>query len=152
LWYNKGTNGTEMKSKINKIILVVIVLLLVAGPVSAAFVFCGRSPGEGVPVEQTEPCEISHLWILVFRMVNYLIGMSGLVSLAFIVWGGVRMMLSAGNPAAIQEGKATIWHALLGLVIVLLSYLIVGYVAELLLPGGSSGDPLRNLLDFIIDT
>jgi hypothetical protein len=133
-----------MKSKPSKIILTSLVLLLSAQVTFAqGFVFCGRRG-------QNDPCEVSDLFVLVYYTVNFLIGMAGLVSLFYVVWGGMRMMFSNGNPANIQEGKDTIRNSLVGLILVFLSYLIVGYVAQMLLPGtGGSSDPLRNLIDYI---
>lgn len=130
-----------MKSKINKIVIACLAFLLVAAPASADFVFCGK--------RGSEPCTINDLWSLVFLFANFLIGMAGFVALFFVVWGGVRMLLSAGNPASFKDGKDTVRNALLGLVVVFLSYLIVGYVAGLLLPN-TSGDPLRNLIDYVL--
>jgi hypothetical protein len=59
------------------------------------------------------------------------------------------MLLSAGNPTKIQEAKSTIFNAILGFVLVMLAYLIVGYVASLVLP--DAADPLETLIDFFSD-
>lgn len=138
-----------MKSKIKTIItsLICAAILLSAHPVFAqGFVFCGRRIDKGTPYEECKP---EHLFELIYRIANYLISLAGLVAIFFIVWGGVRMLLSAGNTSAIQEAKSTIWHAILGLILTLMSYLIVGYVAGLILPGGGGGDPLRNLMEYL---
>lgn len=140
-----------MKSKINKISFTALAFLLFAQPVFAqGFVFCGKRSQDDPNTPVVEgACTLNDLWTLIFYGANFLIGMSGLVALFFVVWGGVRMMLSFGNPEAVKEGKSTITNALLGLVLVLLSYLIVGYVAELLLPGGGVGNPLQNLIRYV---
>jgi hypothetical protein len=134
-----------MKPKIRKIALTSLALLLTAQVAFAqGFVFCGRREGTA---EQRQQCELEDLFSLVYYVANYLIGMAGLVALFFVVWGGMRMMLSGGNPKAVQDGKDTIRNALIGLVMVLLSYLVVGYVAGLILPG--TADPLRRIVNFI---
>ncbi len=126
-----------MKQKATKIILLSLTLLLVAMPAYADFVFCG---GKG-----DVPCKFSDLFKLVFIVVNYLISMAGLVAILFIVWGGFRMLTSAGDPARIKDAKSTIWNAILGMIIVLLSYIIVGYVAGILAPD-AGGNPLYQLV------
>jgi hypothetical protein len=48
------------------------------------------------------------------------------------VYGGFQMVISSGNPDALKTAKATITWAILGLVVALLSYSIVGIVQSLL--------------------
>jgi hypothetical protein len=140
-----------MKAKTNTIkifitSLVCAAILLSAHPVFAqSLVFCGRSTDTG----DYKECKFEHLFELIYRISNYMIGMAGFVAIFFIVWGGVQMLLSGGNTSKVQEAKSTVWHAVLGLILTLLAYLIVGYVAGLLLPGGGGGDPLRSLMDYL---
>jgi hypothetical protein len=148
------TMTLSVKNRFKKILLSVLMaaMLLSAHPVFAqGLVFCGlRSQDKAeTTAVQEGACKFSDLFELVYRIVNYLIGMAGFVAIFFIVWGGIQMLLSAGNTTRIQTAKSTIWNAILGLVLTLMAYLIVGYVAGLLLPGGSAGDPLRNLIDFM---
>lgn len=143
-----------MKPKIKAIIAAGLcsLLLLTAYPASAQLVICGRKDQD--PVETSGPqiqqggCQISDLFELLFIGVNYLIGMAGFVAIFFIVWGGMRMLLAAGNTSRIDDAKSTIKHAILGLILTMLAYLIVGYVAGLLLPGGGA-DPVRNLYEYL---
>jgi hypothetical protein len=140
-----------MKQKIKTIIagFICASVLLTAQPVFAqGFVFCGtRAEDVATTPELEGECKFSDLFELVYRIVNYLIAMAGFVAIFFVVWGGVRMLLSAGNTSAIQEAKSTIWHAILGLILTLLVYLIVGYVAGLVFEGVD--DPLRFMGEFL---
>ncbi len=54
-----------------------------------------------------------------------IVGISGLAAFVMIVWGGVQWMSSTGNLSKIQGAKDTIKNALLGLLIVLASFLIL---------------------------
>lgn len=54
-----------------------------------------------------------------------IIAISGLAAFIMIVWGGLSWMSSAGNPTKISDAKDRIGKALLGLLIVLASYLIL---------------------------
>jgi len=55
----------------------------------------------------------------------FIVMVSGLATFVMLVWGGVQWMSSAGNPTAIGDAKDRIQKALLGLLIILSSYLII---------------------------
>jgi len=57
----------------------------------------------------------------------YLFGLAivGVVAMLFIIIGGIRYMTAAGNEAGISEAKSQITSAILGLVLVLTSWLIL---------------------------
>ncbi len=137
-----------MKSKIKKIILVAVVLLLVAQPAFADIVFCGkRTNNPGTPGNESQMCTVQDLFVLAYVIVNYLVSMAGLVAVVFIVWGGLQMLTARGDPAKSGDAKKTIWNAILGLVLILLTFLIVSYVAGLFLPDAQN--PLRELINFV---
>ena len=132
---------STIKGKISALAIAGFLMLTFAQPALAQIVDCGRT-GQA-------QCEWTDLFELAYRVVNYMIGMAGFVAVLFIVWGGVQMLLSAGNTTTVQEAKSTIKNAILGLVLTMLAYLIIGYVVGLLVPGVGGGDPLRNLMDYL---
>ncbi len=54
-----------------------------------------------------------------------IVGLSGFAAFIMIVWGGVGWMTSSGNPSKTTEAKDRIEKALLGLLLVLASFLIL---------------------------
>lgn len=54
-----------------------------------------------------------------------IVSISGLAAFIMIVWGGVQWMTSAGNPARTSDAKDKIQKALLGLLLILASFLIL---------------------------
>ncbi|MBI2642020.1 MAG: hypothetical protein HYW96_00395 [Candidatus Wildermuthbacteria bacterium] len=54
-----------------------------------------------------------------------IVGISGFAAFVMIVWGGVQWLGSGGNPAAISDARDKIKSALLGLLLVLASFLIL---------------------------
>lgn len=54
-----------------------------------------------------------------------IIGISGLAAFVMIVSGGFKYLTSAGSPSAIGDAKDQIKSALLGLLLILVSYLIL---------------------------
>lgn len=61
---------------------------------------------------------------------NLLLPIAGLVAVFFIIIGGFRYITSAGNDEAAEAGKKTLTNAVIGLVIVIFSYVIVSVVAS----------------------
>jgi len=54
-----------------------------------------------------------------------IIGISGLAAFVMLIWGGIRWMSSAGDPTATSDAKDRIKQALLGLLLVLSSFIII---------------------------
>lgn len=67
-------------------------------------------------------------WIgVIIRMV---LSIAGLVAVALIIWGGFRYITARGDDKVVGEAKKTITNALIGLVIIILSYVIVTVVTN----------------------
>lgn len=58
----------------------------------------------------------------------FFLTIGGIATFAMLVWGGFRWLTSAGNPAGIGEAKDTIFSAIIGLVLLLGSYLILSTI------------------------
>ena len=58
----------------------------------------------------------------------FIVVISGLIALGVIVYGGLRYISSAGNPAAINDAKDHIFSAILGLIIVAASWIILNTI------------------------
>lgn len=57
-------------------------------------------------------------------------GVAGAVALLVIVFGGLKYVLSRGNPDAITKAKDTIIYAVVGLVVALSAFAIVTFVVD----------------------
>lgn len=72
---------------------------------------------------------ISCLPVVFQRLINTGLTFSGAVALAFIVVAAYQLMTSAGDPKKVQGAKGTLTYAIIGLVVVLLSFFIVNFIA-----------------------
>lgn len=63
---------------------------------------------------------------------DILIRLSGIIAVGFIVYGGVQYVLSEGDPEKAKKARGTIFNALIGLVLVLVSTAIVTLVGSTL--------------------
>lgn len=61
----------------------------------------------------------------IYEVFTFALGIVGIVALGFLVYGGIRYILSAGNPSALADAKSQMLAALIGIVLLLSSYLIL---------------------------
>ncbi len=84
----------------------------------------GYKPLVKIPGMQTNATLTSYL----SGLYNFLISIVGVLAMAVIVYGGMRYVVSAGNPAAMEDAKEAIWAAVYGLALALGSWLIINIV------------------------
>lgn len=65
---------------------------------------------------------------VVAALINIAFMAAGVVAIIFLIIGGFRYVTSSGNQEAIEGAKATILNAIIGLIIIFLSFLIVNYI------------------------
>lgn len=77
------------------------------------------------------------------NIINWVLGLLGLIAVIIIIYAGFLWLTAAGNEDRITTAKKTILGAVIGLVIILLSYAIVAFVLEGAQggPGGPGDDP-----------
>jgi len=59
---------------------------------------------------------------------NVLIFLVGAISVIVLIIGGLRYVVSGGNPAQVQGAKNTILYAIVGIVVALAAFAIVSFV------------------------
>lgn len=86
--------------------------------------------------------ELNDLVRLGLRVAQIIFGVVGSLALLMFVYGGVAMLISAGNSEKVSSAKKILTAAVIGLVIVFGSYLIVEFVLNALGFTGSSWSSL----------
>jgi len=66
------------------------------------------------------------------QILNYFLGMLGLVAVAMLIYAGVLMVTAQGNDDQISKAKGIITYAAIGIVVIVLSFTIVQFVANVL--------------------
>lgn len=67
---------------------------------------------------------------LALEIIQVILGAVGIIAVLFLIIGGFEYILSGANEELAERGKKTIRNAILGLIIVILSYVIVTVVAN----------------------
>ncbi len=70
----------------------------------------------------------TYLPTTVVNFVAWVLGFLGLVSVIMMIYGGYRYLTAGGNEESVDKAKTVIKNALVGLIIVVLSYAIALFV------------------------
>lgn len=65
-------------------------------------------------------------------VINYFLGLLGLIAVAFLIYAGILMVTAGGNEEQVSKARKIIMYAVIGIVIILLSYTIVSFVSTAL--------------------
>lgn len=72
------------------------------------------------------------LGTIISKLLPYIFGGAGLILLLYLIFGGFEIMLSGGSPERVKSGQARITNALVGFIIIFISFWIVQAVGLLL--------------------
>lgn len=73
----------------------------------------------------------SDLGKVITNGINFLFVVAAMLALVFLIIGGVKWLTSQGEKEGVNKARETIVAAIVGLVIIFLSYLIVNFVLNL---------------------
>ena len=108
-----------------KFSLIAIFLLLITSLAPAqGLVQCGN-PGQPA-------CNLCSFLELVKNIINFAIQITFAFAGLFITWGAFVIMTAGGSEARVEEGKKMMTTAVIGLVIMLSSWLILGTVIQII--------------------
>ncbi len=108
-----------------------IILLSILGLTTLAFkALAFSNPAQGLFVDFSAGGGSNDFLNVIVIIIRVLLGFVGVLSIFYLVLGGFRMMLAGANPALAESGKKTLKNALLGLIIVIMSYIIVTVVVN----------------------
>ncbi len=69
---------------------------------------------------------------LIKAIVDWLIIIAGPIAVGMIIWGGVKMVIAAGDPKGFEEGKNIILYAVIGYAIILVGWGIQNIIESIL--------------------
>lgn len=81
---------------------------------------------------------------IISDLIPYFFAGAGILLLLYLLFGGLQLMLSRGDPKAVQDAKGKITNAFIGFLIVFTAYWLVQIVGQLLgLQQTSFGEPFN---------
>jgi len=102
---------------VKKLILIICLFFLIPVLVQAALVPCGCD---------SCPCTLCHFFLLLDRVVDFLIlEIVPIAATLMLVVGGVMFLTSAGNPNTVEKAKKIMTSVIFGLMIIFTAWLII---------------------------
>lgn len=98
-------------------------LLFYALPAFAGLIDC--PPNFGTLCESSKNISQS-----IGRLVGFAFIVASIIALAYLIYGGVKWTISGGDKSAVEEARNHVVSALLGLVIVFLSYFVINFLLK----------------------
>lgn len=119
--------------------ILVITSLLTASATPAYAQFGeGSTSGSGGGITNPLGGKDQTITDILVKVVNWMLGLVGIVALIALITGGARMIMDFGNEEQVHKGKTTILWAVIGLLVVILSYAIINIVTKEILGGSNS--------------
>ncbi len=84
-------------------------------------------------------CNEGNIGDIFVLVINWALGIAFIIAVIMLIVGGFRYLISAGNEDSAKKGRATIFNALIGIVIIVLSYVVVQIVYRFVSGTGSGG-------------
>ena|SRR3989344_4038400 len=103
----------------------VLTFALALAPVALAQFTVPNSTGTGLPNNSSASS-------IILQIINIALGVAGLVAVLFLLVGGFRYITSAGNEETAEQAKKIITNAIIGIVIIILSFVIVRVISNAL--------------------
>jgi hypothetical protein len=75
-----------------------------------------------------EPFDGLDLMSVIGRIIQIAFALAGLVATFYLIMGGYNYITSGGDPEAAEGAKVMITNAIIGMVVILVSYLIVDFI------------------------
>ena len=103
----------------------------------------GPNPGNpaGIPTPWGT-CFETNAAGLIGGLFGIILGLAGGIALILIIYSGYRMMVSAGNPEALQGARETLTSAIIGLLFIIFSFVILEVIGVDILKIPSFGEAL----------
>lgn len=67
---------------------------------------------------------------LIVSVIKIMLMVAGSIAVLFIIIGGFQYVTSAGNAEQAEKGRATLVNAIIGIIIIILSYVIINVVVN----------------------
>ena len=85
--------------------------------------------------EPNSPAQAQDLGSLIIQVVNILLLVAASVAVIFLIVGGYRYVMAHGNEEGTEAAKKTLSGAVLGLIVIVLSFAVVRIISAVLYRG-----------------
>lgn len=111
--------------KVAQVSAIVLTFVLALAPVAFAQFQTPNPGGTGLPGDTS-------LSGFILKIINIALAVAGLIAVLFLIIGGFRYITSAGNEETAEQAKKIITNAIIGIVVIILSFVIVRVISNAL--------------------
>ena len=127
-------------------IIVIVMIMVAATPVSAKNIWDGTGPKGGPTCNIGETgCNLCAALKVTQNIINFLTTIAIGLAALMVVFGAIRLMTAGGSEEKVSSGKKAITSALVGLLIALAAYAIINTILNLMSPSGFDFKTWSNL-------
>lgn len=76
------------------------------------------------------PTELNDLWVIGANVIDILLFVAGVAAVFFVIYGGIKFIISQGQPDKIVGARQTLIYAAAGLIISIIARVAVQFVAQ----------------------
>lgn len=116
---------TQAKNLLRWTVYGILTILLSVSLVQFVFALFGYTPTETVAIPGLSDAPLRDVAV---NTIRFVIGLLGVAGVAILVWGGYTWLTAGGNEQQIDKAKAIIRSAVIGLVIIILSWSVIQFV------------------------
>lgn len=81
------------------------------------------------------PGSLNGVWQIGANVVDILLFVAGVVAVFYIIYGGIKFIMSQGQPDKIAQARQLLIYAAAGLVISIIARVVVQYIVQTVLGG-----------------
>lgn len=67
---------------------------------------------------------------VVFGIIDYMAMGASSIAIIYIIIGGIQYMTALGNPSKVTQAKGTLTWAIIGFILIIVSYIIVKFIVD----------------------
>lgn len=112
--------------KVAQVTALVLTFVFALAPVALAQFTTPNAGGTGLPND-------SSVSQFILKIINIALAVAGLIAVLFLIIGGFRYITSAGNEETAEQAKKIIINAIIGVVVIILSFVIVRVISNALI-------------------
>ncbi len=130
----------KIRGKYKVICVAVLVVFFILLPLAFSYALTANIPcPPGIACPGTSGTGINSVNDFIATVINWLIGISFGIAVLFLIIGGFRYIVSGGDVESAEAAKNTIINAIIGIIIIILSYVIINAVVNLLTRPSGTG-------------
>lgn len=113
---------------------IALMLVIVFAPMVVGAQFRVPDPG-GTGLGGSGITSESSVTGFILRVINIALALAGLIAVFFLILGGFRYITSMGNEETTGQAKKIILNAIIGIVVIILSFVIIRVISNALANG-----------------